>query len=250
MILVKVGHKVTAEEAPKIVALLIMIFQKRNKVTENGLIAFSGLCNGIGERVDISSFGNYIIHALNDEDEECVRLACGIISDIANALGVKIYDYLSDFVPPIIKILKEPKYNRDTKLQAIITIGDLSMNAQEGFVPYLQETLSMLISACQLSLTAVDEVIPSHSLLGRRPRPQRVPSGAEAHPAGDVYFDSARNDEGAGQADAGQRDGKDSGVFAGVDHWPKHAQLGKNLLTLENNERNPRPHRRPGRLLR
>jgi len=159
VILVKVGHKVTTEEAPKIVALLIMIFQKRNKVTENGLIAFSGLCNGIGERVDISSFGNYIIHALNDEDEECVRLACGIISDIANALGVRIYEYLSDFVPPIIKILKLQKYNRDTKLQAVITIGDLAMNAQEGFVPYLQETLAMLISACQLSLSVVDEVI-------------------------------------------------------------------------------------------
>jgi hypothetical protein len=55
--------------------------------------------------------------------------------------------------------LKKPKYNRDTKLQAVITIGDLAMNAQEGFVPYLQETLAMLISACQLSLSVVDEVI-------------------------------------------------------------------------------------------
>jgi len=92
--------------------------------------------------------GNYIIHALKDEDEECVRLACGIISDIANALGHGIYDYLSDFVPPIIKILKEPHYNRDTKLQAVITVGDLAMNAGTGYVPYLQETIDMLLSAC------------------------------------------------------------------------------------------------------
>lgn len=100
--------------------------------------------------------GNYIIHALNDEDQDCVRLACGIISDVANALGSKIYDYLSDFVPPIIKILKEPQYTRETKLQAIITVGDLAMNAGAGYEPYLHETLEMLLSACKVSLTQVD----------------------------------------------------------------------------------------------
>jgi len=54
------------------------------------LIAFSGLCNGIGEKLDVTPFGQYIMWALNGKDDECVRLACGIISDIAGALGEKV----------------------------------------------------------------------------------------------------------------------------------------------------------------
>lgn len=54
VILVKVGHQVSESEAPKIVELLIMMFKQRGKVTENGLIAFSGLCNGVGEKIEIN----------------------------------------------------------------------------------------------------------------------------------------------------------------------------------------------------
>ena len=49
----KVGHKVDEEMTSKIVALLVMIFQSQKKVTENGLIALSGLINGVGERVKL-----------------------------------------------------------------------------------------------------------------------------------------------------------------------------------------------------
>ncbi len=30
--------------------------------------------------------GNYIVWALKGDDDECVRLACGIVSDVAGAL--------------------------------------------------------------------------------------------------------------------------------------------------------------------
>ena len=86
IILVKVGHKLDDETANKIVQLLITIFQNLKKVTENGLIAYSGLCNGIGSRVNVQDFGEYIVWALKGDDDECVRIACGLISDLANAL--------------------------------------------------------------------------------------------------------------------------------------------------------------------
>ena len=73
--------------ANSIVLLLTQIFQKQKKVIESGLIAYSGLCNGIGPRINVKDFGNYIIHALKGDDDECVRLACGIISDLSSALG-------------------------------------------------------------------------------------------------------------------------------------------------------------------
>jgi len=32
---------------------LVLVFQQVKKVTENGLIAFSGLINGVGERINV-----------------------------------------------------------------------------------------------------------------------------------------------------------------------------------------------------
>lgn len=44
VILVKVGSNVDSQIGEKIVKLLVMIFQSLKRVTENGLIAYSGLC--------------------------------------------------------------------------------------------------------------------------------------------------------------------------------------------------------------
>lgn len=99
IILVKVGHKLDDITAGNIVQLLVMIFQALKRVTENGLIAFSGLINGVGGRVNVDKFGQYIVWALQGTDDECIRLACGIVSDLASALHENICRYLEDFVP-------------------------------------------------------------------------------------------------------------------------------------------------------
>jgi hypothetical protein len=51
--------------ATNIVKLLSMIFVNQKKVTENGLIALSGLINGVGSRLNIEDFGKYVVYALN-----------------------------------------------------------------------------------------------------------------------------------------------------------------------------------------
>lgn len=61
------------------------MFQSLKKVTENGLIAYSGLCQGVKERVNVKDMGQYILYALESVDEGCARVACGVISDIAAA---------------------------------------------------------------------------------------------------------------------------------------------------------------------
>ena len=49
----KVGHKVDDNTADNIIRLLVLVFQNIKKVTENGLIAFSGLINGVGNRIKL-----------------------------------------------------------------------------------------------------------------------------------------------------------------------------------------------------
>ena len=58
----------------------------------------------------------YIIWALKGDDDECVRLACGLISDLAVALQEDIQQYLFDFVPPLLDILRNPNQDRHSKL--------------------------------------------------------------------------------------------------------------------------------------
>lgn len=152
----KVGHKVDATMASNIVKLIDMMFQHRKRVTENGLIALSGLINGVGDKVNITDFGKYVVFALQSKDDECSKLACGIVSDLSNAFRQNIAAYLLDFVPNLINILKDPSYTREAKLQAIVALGDLAMSAGEAFcVQFLPEVLKILENASKKSLMNV-----------------------------------------------------------------------------------------------
>jgi len=62
--LIKVGHLVTNELSNQIIALLIQMFQGAGRVTENGLIAFQGMCVGLGDKIDLSEIGRYLKAAL------------------------------------------------------------------------------------------------------------------------------------------------------------------------------------------
>jgi hypothetical protein len=157
IMLVKIGSKLDQHTADSIVTLLIMIFDKQKKVTECGLIAYSGLCNGIGAKINVKDFGQYIVWALKGQDDECVRLACGLVSDIADALKEHTGTYMNDFVPPLINILKDNGQDRLTKLQAIVALGDLAMNCSLAFTSnYLQDVLTVLDSAARQSVNTKD----------------------------------------------------------------------------------------------
>ena len=86
--------------------LITSIFQKLQRVTEYGLLAFSGLCVGVQNRVPVNDFGQYIKWALEGDDDECCRIACGIVTDIAGALMEDIALYLDNFVPNLLEVLK------------------------------------------------------------------------------------------------------------------------------------------------
>lgn len=141
VIMMKVGDNIDDETGNKIVQLIIMIFKNLQKVTENGLIAYQGVVVGLGNRVNIRDFGDYIIWALEGEDEECCRLACGIISDIAAALEEGINVYLSSFVPNLLKVLKSETRERRSKLAAFDTIDNISLYSGDSFCKqYMVET--------------------------------------------------------------------------------------------------------------
>lgn len=112
----KVGSFVDEKMGNTIVVLLTKIFTFNHKVTENGLIAYGGLCNGLGSKINIKDFGQYIVWALKGSDDELARMACGTLSDVASAITDQISEYLQDFVPPVLAILKDGHRDRSSKL--------------------------------------------------------------------------------------------------------------------------------------
>ncbi len=53
----------------------------------------------------MKDFGQYLLWALDGDDEDCARVACGIISDIASALKENVSTYLTSFVPSLLAVL-------------------------------------------------------------------------------------------------------------------------------------------------
>lgn len=66
----------------------------------------SGLINGVGPRINLGELGTYLMWALKNNDDECQRVACGLVSDLATNLGPNLSGYLPDFVPIIMDILR------------------------------------------------------------------------------------------------------------------------------------------------
>ena len=75
---------------------------------------------GLRERVPIKDFGNYIVNALDQEDDEDVtRVAIGIVIDLADGLRESLDQYLSSLIPHLLNVLKSENRKQDTKLAAI-----------------------------------------------------------------------------------------------------------------------------------
>ena len=123
-------------------------------MTESGLIAYQGVCTGLGDRANIADFGKYIYSALEQEDDEDVaRVAVGLVADISSALGNQVEQYLSSLIPHLLNILRKEGRDRKTKLAAFITLADVAFYAAPAFCQfYLEDSLKIMQTACDISV--------------------------------------------------------------------------------------------------
>lgn len=107
---------------------------------------------GAGDKIQIQEIGSYIKYAIESKENECVKLACGIISDLSGSMGPKMDEYVDDFVPGLHNILGDPSLHRSIKLPALRAIGDLCMYCGDKYNgKYLSHTLEMLQLAARAS---------------------------------------------------------------------------------------------------
>lgn len=107
VIMIKVGNRVDPQLSKQIIELIILLFKQNNRVTSGGLIAYQGMVIGLDNKVDIDSFGKYIVSALESADELVVKYACGIISDWSSVFEQGFSRYLNEFVPSLQNILQK-----------------------------------------------------------------------------------------------------------------------------------------------
>lgn len=151
--LIKVGHSIEKPLAANIIHLIVELFKQAEKVTENGLIAFQGLVVGLGDRLEFNeTIGSYIKYALESKENDCTKLACGIVSDLSGSLEEGMNQYLDDFVPCLHTVLSDQSLDRRIKLSALMALGDLCTYCNTVFnQKFLQGTLMILALAARTS---------------------------------------------------------------------------------------------------
>ena len=156
--LVRLGDQgVTDPVLEHLVALAVSTFRQLGKVTSGGLFILHGLTVTVGDRIapHMASFMDYVLCALKmtDCDAMGTRVACGLVSDLANSLGDSINPSMPSIVPPLLAVLEDNTFDSEVKLIAIIAFGDICLAAgPRNFQQYLPQTQQSLAQACSLSL--------------------------------------------------------------------------------------------------
>ena len=165
VILIKIGSRLDDQLIANIIKVIIQMFTGAGTVTESGLIAFQGLVVGVGERITIAEIGEYIKFALESKDNDCIKIACGIIADLAVSLH-NINDYIDVFVPPLLNILKEPTLDRSVKPPTLHALGEICFNSGDVFnAKYLSGTMTILDMAARLTSQGPGEDLDTKEFL-------------------------------------------------------------------------------------
>ena len=115
----------------------------------------NGLVNGVGKRVQphISKVMQYLTQSISDRicaDGMGTRLACGLISDFCTHLDDHMMKYVLLLIPVLLKNLQDPDMPTESKLLAIIAVGDLLLCCDCS--QYLSSIMQIFESAAEISL--------------------------------------------------------------------------------------------------
>lgn len=156
ILLIKVRTIVDPELTNNILSLVKNMFQATQKCNYGGLLIFHALIiiNEANIEPFIQDMGGYIVTAIrNYEDEGCSRYACGLISDLSNYLERGMNNYAAPFMECLNEVLTSSEnFGADTKLHAMVAVGDICLAIEEQFDDYLDKTMDCLFSACNLTV--------------------------------------------------------------------------------------------------
>lgn len=160
-VFIKIPGGIKVEMATPIVEAILNSFHHRQTVYDEGILALSGLSTAVGKEFTqyMEGLGPFVVFALKSQAETSLcRVAVGCVGDLARSLDQKISEYLGQFMPIMMDILRNADTDRSVKLVILSVISDIAISSGRFFIPYLPEVLEMLRSAAFLTLQPYNNV--------------------------------------------------------------------------------------------
>jgi hypothetical protein len=121
-----------------IFGLVKALCETNGKIIVGGLFIVHSLIFNLEKGIEqfISEVGGFIVQAISsgDVDENSCRFACGLVSDLSNYLEKNMKDYAGSFIDSLNKcVIRNPNLSPETKLHAMIALGDLCLAIENEF---------------------------------------------------------------------------------------------------------------------
>jgi len=151
ILIVNLRAEINQELATNIVSLVTSLFESNRKVVYGGLLIIHALIVVLERNFEVflPQVGNDLVNSIvNVEDENCGRFACGLVSDLSNFLESNMKNYANNFMSCLNTVLSNNNYQTETKLHAMIAVGDICLAIDSSFQSYFDETMACLFNAC------------------------------------------------------------------------------------------------------
>ena len=161
-------EQVTEETANYFVDTLILVFNNRNSVFEEGIHAIGGFATCMENRIVnyIGKIGVYLGYALQRQEAEALcKSGTMVIGDIARASGDQCSSFVKDLVAPLVANLRTENASSDIKVQSICSLADIASNSRGEFGNYMQEVLPLVFQAADASLQVAEDDIDMFDFL-------------------------------------------------------------------------------------
>lgn len=106
----------------------------------------------------MSALAPFLIMGLkNFQAFHVCSIAVGLVGDIARSIESKIQPYCYDIMAALVESLQNQSVHRNVKPPVLACFGDIAMALGNGFEPYLQMSMMMLMQASQTPMPDDDD---------------------------------------------------------------------------------------------
>lgn len=107
-----------------------------------------------------NGYQQYLVAALSKDkyqDQNILNTGLIALSDVLKSIGDEFSRYITIYMPLLEGILNEGEVKKEVKLNVINLLGQICLRTNKAFIPYLDNNMKLIFSACQLSLSSADD---------------------------------------------------------------------------------------------
>lgn len=150
-----VGRQMEEQQIKKLYQLIILSFQQKKKVYDQGITAIGGIAHSMGTQFDefMTEFCPYLILSLRSTGDVSLCHA-GILctSDIIVSLKTSFGKYIEQLLPLIIQILSDNDIDKSLKPISFLCISDLFYSCPKDVSPYFNNIMNLIGTALKAAI--------------------------------------------------------------------------------------------------